>query len=154
MKTVAFVILALIIIAALLFYRSPEVRELVAPRKQPRENPLEFLEKEPPPRRPAEQAPSETRPVPERTPGKQPSQQPAAPSEEVDQLSSDELSRVLLQILAARQLACGVSIMVDAETIEVNGEVDSEEKRRQILHILDSGRGTRTVAAEGLTVRE
>ena len=153
MKTVALVLLALIIVAALVLYRSPEVRELVAPRKQTRENPLDFLEREPP-RRPAEQAPREVRPVSEKTPRQQPRQPSEAAQEQAEQLSSEELSRVLPQILAAQRLADGVSIVVDTETIAVGGEVDSEDKRRRILHILDSGRGARRVEAEGLTVRE
>jgi hypothetical protein len=153
-RSVVLVFLGLAIIAALLFHRSPEVRELVAPRKQTRENPLDFLEREDPYRRPAEQVPASpepSRPAQKTAPAAQETP-PAA--EQGEQMPADELSRVLLQILAARRLAGGVSIMVDEESIEVNGEVDSQEKRQQILQIVNSGRGARRVVADGLVVSQ
>ena len=64
------------------------------------------------------------------------------------------MSRVLLQILAAKKLADGISLMVTDNSVVVAGTVDSDQKRKQILEIIEKGRETRRIDAINLVVRQ
>jgi hypothetical protein len=64
------------------------------------------------------------------------------------------LSRVLMQILAARQLAGGVSIAATDDRVLVAGAVGSEEKRRKILEIVEKARENREIDATNLLVHQ
>ncbi len=69
-----------------------------------------------------------------------------------NQVANDVVSRVLLQVLAARKLVYSVSIGVTDKVVTVTGVVDSEEKRDQILDIINKARETRRVDATNLVV--
>jgi hypothetical protein len=70
-----------------------------------------------------------------------------------DRVPNETVSRVLLQVLAAKGLARGVALEVSDESIKVFGEVDSEDKRETILTLIEKGRGSRRLDAAGLTVQ-
>jgi hypothetical protein len=71
-----------------------------------------------------------------------------------NQVENQQLARILLQIMAARGLASGISLTVTDNTIEVNGETTSLENRRAILEILENGRASRQIIADHFTVPE
>lgn len=62
------------------------------------------------------------------------------------------LSRILLQILAARKLAQGISLSVSDQILSVGGTVDSEQKKRAIVEILEKARESRIIDASDLMV--
>jgi len=72
--------------------------------------------------------------------------------EYLNQVPNDQLRTVLMQILAAKKLAQGVSLSVSDSVISVTGEVDSAEKRQQILDIVDRGREARRLDRQFLAV--
>ncbi len=65
---------------------------------------------------------------------------------------NETVSRVLLQVLAARDLVSGVSLEVSDRTIRVVGEVESAEKRQAILAIIEKAREMRQLDASGLII--
>lgn len=67
--------------------------------------------------------------------------------------SGQELARTLLGIMAARNLASGISLGVDKDRLSVHGEVDNAEKKRQIVQILENARGNRKLDMSELLVR-
>lgn len=66
---------------------------------------------------------------------------------------NEQLSRVLLQILAARKLTQGISISVSDRILGVGGTVDSEQKKKDILEVLEKARESRIIDASDLLVR-
>jgi hypothetical protein len=62
------------------------------------------------------------------------------------------LSRTILRILMAKGLGDGISISVSDQNIVIAGFVKSEEKRREILAVIDKARENRTVEASHLKV--
>ena len=81
--------------------------------------------------------------------------QPTRPQEpSPNQVPNQEVGRVLLQILAGQKLHDGISISVTDKYIRVAGELDSEEKKHQLLKILDGGREARRIDTRSLVVRE
>jgi hypothetical protein len=70
-----------------------------------------------------------------------------------NQVDNRTVERVLLQILAAKNLAAGVTIGVTDEFVRVAGTVGSEESRRQNLDIIERGREARQIDAKDLMVR-
>ena len=70
-----------------------------------------------------------------------------------NRVDNGTVERVLLQILASKNLAAGVTLGVTDEYVQVAGTVGSEESRRQILDIIEGGRGARKIDAKDLIVR-
>ena len=66
--------------------------------------------------------------------------------------ANDVVTRVVLQVLASRKLVYGVAISTSDTAIIVDGIVDSEEKRQQILAIVDKAREARRVDSRQLIV--
>jgi hypothetical protein len=77
---------------------------------------------------------------------------PAEPPTAMNTVDNQVVSRVVLQILAAKNLAYGVSLSTSDEVIVVEGIVDSVEKRKQILAIIEKARETRRIDADRLIV--
>jgi hypothetical protein len=139
------------LLAAAVYFLSqdPKVRSLFESAPA-RENPLEFLENLPEPKVPP--------PVVER---KKP-QKPAPP--EVDPEPSNEpevvqnmvpnrdVARVLMQILAAKKLADGISISVSDEAVVIHGEVSSSAKLDEIVAVVEKGRESRKIDTTHLSV--
>jgi hypothetical protein len=67
-------------------------------------------------------------------------------------VANDVVTRVVLQILYSRKLVSGVAISTSDTAIIVEGIVDSEEKRQQILAIVDKAREARRVDSRNLIV--
>ncbi len=65
---------------------------------------------------------------------------------------NETVTRVLLQVLAAKDLVSGVSLEVSDRAVRVFGEVESAEKRQAILAIIEKAREMRQVDAGGLIV--
>jgi hypothetical protein len=143
---------------------SPQVQELFSSRPVPpellepktdqspsiqREEPLDSrsdngaAEKPPRPDRPAQKQVPTPREAQEPS-GREPSDAP--------ELSNDETGRVLLQILAARKLATGITLAVSDDSITVVGSVPSAEARSQILDVLNKGRGARRLLSDQLII--
>lgn len=70
-----------------------------------------------------------------------------------DQTPNDTVSRVLLQILAAKGLARGIALEVSDESIRIFGEVDSDDKRRKIIGLIEKGRESRRLDTTRLTIQ-
>jgi len=70
-----------------------------------------------------------------------------------NQIPNETVSRVLFQILAAKGLSQGISMEVSDGRIRIIGEVDSDDKRRAIISLIEKGRESRRLDASGLTVR-
>ncbi len=69
--------------------------------------------------------------------------------------SPNELvSRVLMQALAAKKLAAGISLQVSDDAIEAFGEVPSAEDRAALLRLLEKGSEGRRVDASRLAVKD
>lgn len=166
--------LTVIIVAVLIFFAWGAYRVYQDPRIQDL-----FREPEPkslssPPPEPVATAPVPERPAPPRKPsevqagivgarpGPEQAREAAHPVEEEakeppaahNQVANDVVSRVLLQVLAAKKLEYGISIGVTDNSVTVAGTVDSEEKRKQILDIIEKGRETRRIDATNLVVRQ
>lgn len=94
-------------------------------------------------------------PRPRATPPNQETDEATLPKKpSPNQVPNRELARVLLQILAAQNLADGIWIGVTDEHVQVAGELDSEEKKRQLLKILNGGREARRIDTTGLIIRD
>ncbi len=166
--------LTLIIVALLIaitwgayhVYRDPRVQDLF---RQPEPKTIAV-----PPPEPVQAAPVPDIPTPPRkpsdiqagivgaTPASRQTRAAARPPEEEtkeapvaqNKVANDVVTRVLLQVLAAKNLVYGVSIRVTDKSITVDGVVNSEEKRKQILDIIEKGRETRRIDASHLVVRQ
>jgi hypothetical protein len=66
--------------------------------------------------------------------------------------ANDVVTRVVLQVLAGKKLVSGVAISTSDTEIIVVGIVDSEEKRQQILAIVEKARQARRVDSKNLLV--
>ena len=63
-----------------------------------------------------------------------------------------QLASTILGILAARQLASGISLTVTDDALAVIGQVGDKEKKRRLLEVLDNARGHRRLDSTLLTV--
>jgi hypothetical protein len=78
-------------------------------------------------------------------------EQAAEPSVQ-NSVANDVVTRVVFQILAAKKLSDGVALSTSDTAIVVQGVVDSEGKRRQILDILEKAREARRLDSKHLIV--
>jgi len=82
--------------------------------------------------------------------------EPAPEVEEIEpvqnQLSNEETSRIFMQIFRAKGLANGITLSISDDTIQVFGQVKSEAAKREILSLLDKGRGQRKIEDSNLIV--
>jgi hypothetical protein len=165
--------LTIIILAILVFlawgayrlYQEPRVQELFhEPEPKSISNPIPPAETEP-----VRQKPATVRkargiraeivgavPAPKRLRAAAPSaeEQTEEPSAAQNRVANDVVSRVLLQILTAKKVADGISLVVTDNSVVVAGTVASDEKRKQILEIIEKGRETRRIDAINLVVRQ
>ncbi len=145
-------VVALLALGGYWLWQDPRVRDLFRPIPPASERPRPA-----PSRPPAKESPraggAETETPAETGQERVAPQRSETEIREVAQAPNEQVSRVLMQILAARRLSDGISLGVSDEKIVVSGEVDSEEKRRQVLSILDRGREARRVDDSGLSVR-
>jgi hypothetical protein len=81
-----------------------------------------------------------------------PPQELKVDSARANRTPNETVSRVLLQILAAKGLARGIALEVSDESIKIFGEVDSDDKRQTIVTLVEKGRESRRLDATGLTV--
>jgi hypothetical protein len=70
-----------------------------------------------------------------------------------NQTPNETVSRVLMQVLAAKGLARGISLEVSDESIAIFGEVDSDDKRQRIINVVEKGREGRHLDASRLIVQ-
>ena len=82
-------------------------------------------------------------------PGRGTSIPPSQPS----QTPNETVSRVLMQVLAAKGLVRGISLEVSDNSIAVFGEVDSDDKRQRIISVVEKGREGRRLDASRLIVQ-
>ncbi len=141
----------ILLVAAANVYRDPRVQDLFrsAPRagsKRPIARPLKPSVPEQPVRTKRAAAPA----PPEKNHG--PSREPGVESAPVNQVPNETVSRVLMQVLAAKGLSRGISLEVSDRSIRVFGEVDSKEKRETIISLIEKGRENRQLDATRLTV--
>lgn len=140
--TVGLVLVGLIGTGIYILYQNPRVRPFFE-SGTPRENPLGYLDRLPEPKAPTTPVPKrETRPTPEPVEAQEPEEGPSAVENVVP---NQEVARVLLQILAAKKLADGISLSVNDEAIVVQGEVSSRERLDAIVEVVEKGRETRTI---------
>jgi len=150
-----------IVVGGYFLFQSPQLRELLGSREQrPAASPRPAPARPSPLRSssPSRDSPPSSRPEkPTKAvvqPPEEPSQQPEEPQPTIqNQIPNRQLASTLLQIMAARSLAYGVSLSVTDETIEINGETDSEESRAAILEIIEKGRESRKIVIQQLAVR-
>jgi len=116
----------------------PEVKPKVRPEKSPRTRKPSVLESE-------VVTDADTEPALEEETETLPEYQ--------NQVPNDELRKVLMQILAAKKLAGGISLAVTDQEITLAGDVASAEDRKEILDIVDRGRETRRINGRDLKVR-
>ncbi len=152
-------IMAVLILGAVGYYvyNLPEVNVLFQSEKRP-EEPLDFLENLPEPKIP-EPAPRKPRKAPEPSPkpavaAPAPQKTPPEVAEPVgqNQVPNAVVARTLMQILAAKKLASGLSLSVTDTEIAIHGTVDSREKAREILDVIEKGREYRKINTDDLTV--
>ena len=162
-------ILAILICGAYRLSQDPRVHDLLhAPEPGPISTLLPSLEKPPveakskPPKKTRNAPPSVVRTTPDRK------DDPAATSPHVEsaveetresssgrnQIDNSTVGRVLLQILTAKGLAEGITLGISDESVMVAGTVDSKEKRKQILDIIDQAREARRIEAKDLVVHQ
>lgn len=138
--------LVLIVVVA---YLHPVTNDLLFQEPE-KGNPLGYLKNLPEPRTPAPPAPSST--TGKAAPSLSENQgEPVEETVPSNQVSNGEVSRILLQILAARKLADGISLSVTDREIIVYGNVTSEEDLDRIVDILDRGRESRTINLQFVT---
>ncbi|MBM3790525.1 MAG: hypothetical protein FJW35_09280 [Acidobacteria bacterium] len=144
-------IVALLAWAVYEFYQNPRVQGLVsgpppaAPSKPlPRSEPAAGRKERASPPKPVRST------VQEKTEAAEMPQ----PSPPQNQTPNAVVSRVLIQILAAKKLADGISIGTTDDAVIVAGIVDTEEMRRRILEIVDKAREARRIEARDLIVRK
>ncbi len=147
------VLAGLIGVGGFYVFNSPRVQEIVSSPSRPETSKVPKsvpdLSTEEPRPRPRTKTPKKAIKV-----SKEVSPAPAEPSPSVreGQLPNRDLSRVLMQILGAQKLTSGISIGVDDDQVSLFGEVDSEEKRRKIISIVNRGRGARRLDSSNLNV--
>jgi hypothetical protein len=152
------VLIAVLLGAGYYVYQRPEIQELF--RQSNREgDPLAFLEDLPEinPRPVAKRSekPRRLTPVVAAEPAPEAEMEQPEPSPEyTNQVANDQLRKVLMQILAAKKLTKGISLAVTDSAIIVTGEVESSEKRKQILDVIDRGREARRLEDQHLTVKQ
>lgn len=149
-RPVLAILAAILVVGGYAFYRSPQGQEIFT-RPDREESPLEFLERlpeiepmEPKPQRNRQDA------APERQ--SQDVAEPAAPYR--NRVPNSEVASTVMQILAARGLASGVSVSASDTRVEVSGTVKSRADREQILDILEKAREARRIDAAALVVEE
>ena len=150
-----------IVVGGYFLFQSPQLRELLSSRGQrPAASPRPVAVRPSPLRSssPSRDSPPTSRPEkpPQEVaqPPEEPSQQREEPQPTVqNQIPNRQLASTLLQIMAARGLAYGVSLSVTDERIEINGETDSEESRAAILEIIEKGRESRKIVIQQFTVK-
>ena len=156
------VVLSLLLVGGYTAYQHPKVKVLFQSSEK-QENPLGFLEDLPeltPKPAPPKRSPRQSRRV-QQVPVEQSTVEEQSQSEgETDaveyqnQVPNEELRRVLMQILAAKKLVSGISLVVTDKRIEVLGRVKDEESRRKILETVDKGREARVLDGSNLLVSE
>lgn len=151
-KPILAILAVILLVGGYAFYRSPQGQEIFT-RPDRDENPLEFLENLPE-IEPIEPRPESQRPRRGPTAGQQPQDdaEPAAPYR--NRVPNPEVASTVMQILAARGLASGVSISVSDTHVEVSGTVPSRTARKQILDVLEKAREARQIDAAALVVQE
>ena len=128
-------------------YQDPRVRELFGTQRQPEAPPSPRparISQPTPPRKKQKkvQKTPPTKPAPVRV--EEPGPQSIA--------TNRQLASTILGILAARQLASGISLTVTDDVLAVIGQVGDEKKKREILEVLDNARGHRRLDSTRLTV--
>lgn len=130
-------------------YQDPRVRELFGGKRQPEAlaspQPARISPPATPPSRKKQKKVSQTPPAkPEAARAKKPDPQSAE--------MNRQLAFTVLGILAARQLASGISLSVTDDKLAVIGKAANEDKKREILNVLENARGHRRLDATLLTV--
>ncbi len=133
-------------------YRDPRVRELFRSAPKVGRDP-KSISTAPSMVKPSQPTASRSKGTHRQTSIPQPREPVLEPEDTFRNLTPNEtVGRVLLQVLAAKDLASGVSLEVSDRAIRVFGEVESTEKRQAILAIIDKAREMRQVDANGLIV--
>ncbi len=142
----------ILLVAAANVYRDPRVQDLF--RSAPRAGSRRPIKPTAAPAAPEQAARPGRAPVPAPSEKKRgPSLERGVESSPVNQVPNETVSRILMQVLAAKGLARGISLEVSGQSIEVFGEVDSNEKRDAIISLIEKGRESRQLDATGLTVQ-
>lgn len=144
----------ILLVAAAHVYRDPRVQDLF--RSVPKAGSAKKQIVRPATRAPLEQptggAGSSAAPVAV-VKNQAPPQEHDIASARPDQTPNDTVSRVLLQILAAKGLARGIALEVSDESIRIFGEVDSDDKRQKIIGLIEKGRESRRLDTTRLTIQ-
>ena len=143
----------ILLVAAAHVYRDPRVQDLF--RSVPKAGSAKKQIVRPATRAPLEQptgAESSAAPVAV-VKNQAPPQEHDIASARPDQTPNDTVSRVLLQILAAKGLARGIALEVSDESIRIFGEVDSDDKRQKIIGLIEKGRESRRLDTTRLTIQ-
>lgn len=147
---IAGVVLVGLLAAAIYFLsQDPKVRSLFE-SAPPRENPLDFLENLPEPKVPP---PVVVREKPRKKPTREAEPEPPSEPEVVQNVVPNrDVARVLMQILAAKKLADGISISVSDEAVVIHGEVSSAAKLDEIVAIVEKGRESRKIDSTHVSI--
>jgi len=143
----------ILLVAAAHVYRDPRVQDLF--RSVPKAGSAKKQIVRPATRAPLEQptgAGSSAAPVAV-VKNQAPPQEHDIASARPDQTPNETVSRVLLQILAAKGLARGIALEVSDESIRIFGEVDSDDKRQKIIGLIEKGRESRQLDTTRLTIQ-
>lgn len=143
----------ILLVAAAHVYRDPRVQDLF--RSVPKAGSAKKQIVRPATRAPLEQptnAGSSAAPVAV-VKNQAPPQEHDIASARPNQTPNETVSRVLLQILAAKGLARGIALEVSDESIRIFGEVDSDDKRQKIIGLIEKGRESRRLDTTRLTIQ-
>ncbi len=141
----------LLLLGAVIFLalQDPRVAELFSSAEQTEEDPLAFLN-EPVERR--NKQTKQTKPAAGGTPEARTA--PSPPQNLAPQVPNSTVVQVLTGVLRAKQLYDGISLSVSDRAVTVSGQVDSPDKKKAILEIIEKGRGRRQVDSSRLQVVE
>ncbi|MGW8178728.1 MAG: hypothetical protein ACWGQW_08195, partial [bacterium] len=129
-------LLAAIVTGAYYVYQRPEIRGILED-SEPKENPLAFLEDLPEVNPQPIPDRSRSRRMPRNLESKRPSEsaveteveEPEPVPEYQNQVPTEQLRKVFMQILAAKKLTDGISLSVSDKLVSIAGTVASSEQR-------------------------
>jgi hypothetical protein len=143
----------ILLVAAAHVYRDPRVQELFrsVPRAGTAKKPVVPQAVPKPSKAPARSATSAAPASTEEN--SPPARGNSIPTSQPSQTPNETVSRVLMQVLAAKGLVRGISLEVSDNSIAVFGEVDSDDKRQRIISVVEKGREGRRLDASRLIVQ-
>lgn len=166
MRWFLIILCAILVVLGYVLHQDPRVAELFStsssnkvrpapsiPRSTGRELSRESIQEEGQAASPELDGPLRPEPRPDPTQASGPAEpKQVEQGSSANPLTAGQLARVLIGILRAKGLADGISLSISEDTLSVAGEVDSSERRMQIIEVLEAGRGQRRLDTSDLVV--